>query len=461
MNIQTSVFTDSSNRAGSHMHVHCDLRALEESGPFVIARGDGMHVFDENGNRYMDGIAGMWCASLGYSEARLVEAARQQMTTLPYCAVFGTKSSDVAATLADELCALAPAGLRKVLFMNSGSEANDSALKLARYYQMARGHTGKTRFIAHERSYHGSTALAAAATALPHMHHGFGLDLDAILRLPAPDYYRNSSCGETEGEFVVRLIAGLEQLIGQTGPERIAGFILEPVLGAGGVIVPPASYLPEVEKVLRRHDILLIVDEVITGFCRTGNMFGSETFCISPDMMTVAKGLSAGYQPISALLLSDEIYQVIADESHRVGTLGHGVTYSAHPVAARVALEALRVYQDRDIVSHVKDMAPLLLNRLACYANEDFVGDVRGIGLLAAVELVKDPMSREKFHPDWRVGAHLVDRALANGVILRALGGDVIAFCPPLIATSSDIEIITNGFAAALRETTDWVHRQS
>lgn len=456
MNIHATSIGVGANLQKTHMHVHCDLRALEENGPFVVSRGEGVYVFDRYGNRYLDGIAGMWCTSLGYSEPRLIEAARRQMETLPYCAVFGTKSSDVAEELADELIAIAPAGLTKALFMNSGSEANDTALKIARYYNHARGKPEKFRIITHERAYHGSTTATAAATALPHMHHGFGLDLASVIRISAPDYYRYASAGEDEAAFAARLANSLDELIRTQDPDTIAGLILEPVMGAGGVIVPPADYLSRVQEILRKHDILFIADEVITGFCRTGAMFGSQQYKITPDIITLAKGLSSGYMPISAVLLSQSIYEVVADESHRIGTFGHGVTYSAHPVAAAVALEALRIYRERDVSSSVRDLSSVLLGQLSTYRDSPLVGDVRGVGLLAGVELVKDRKTREKFAPKAGVAAELVRRAQARGVLLRPLGGDVVAFCPPLVSTASEIDLIVRGFGDALVETIEW-----
>lgn len=444
-----------------HVHVHCDLRALEETGPFVISRGSGVYVFDQHGNRYIDGIAGMWCASLGYSEMRLVEAAHRQLSTLPYCAVFGTRSSDVSEQLAEELVSIAPPHLSKVLFMNSGSEANDTALKIVHYYNNARGQPGRLRIITHERAYHGSTIGSAAATAFPHMHRGFGLDLASFVRTTAPDFYRNAEPGEDEAAFAKRLATSLETAIQKLGPETIAAMILEPVMGAGGVVVPPADYLNRVEAVLRKYDIILIADEIITGFCRTGRMFGSQTFAFAPDILTVAKGLSSGYQPISAVLMSQPIYEIVADESHRIGTFGHGVTYSAHPVAAAVALEALRIYQERDIAAGVRQLSPHFLGRLSDFCGDALVGDVRGVGLLGAIELVEDCATRAKFDPQLGVASELVRRAQSRGVLLRALGGDVVVFCPPLVSTPEEIDMIVNGFAAALNETRAWLAGRS
>jgi 4-aminobutyrate--pyruvate transaminase len=435
------------------MHVHCDPRALEETGPFVIERGEGVYVFDSHGKRYLDGISGMWCTSLGYSQPRLVEAARRQMSSLPYCPVFGSRTSDVAERLAEELVALAPPHLEKVLFMNSGSEANDTALKIARYYHFARGRPGKVRIITHERAYHGSTSATAAATALPHMHHGFALDLDPIIRAAAPDGFAEAYCFEGEAAFVQRLVRQLEERICREDPGTIAAMIVEPVMGAGGVVVPPAAYLEQLATVLRRHDILFIADEVITGFLRTGDMFGSESFGVKPDLMTLAKGLSSAYQPISAVLLSRPVYEAVAEESHRLGTFGHGVTYSAHPVAAAVALETLKIYQEPEMRAHIERLSQHLQAGLSRLWDEPIVGDVRGIGLLGGVELVKDRGLREKFDPRLGAAAGLVRRAQERGVLLRALTRDVVVFCPPFISSESEIDRLLTVFAEALQDT--------
>jgi 4-aminobutyrate--pyruvate transaminase len=432
------------------MHVHSDLKALEETGPFVIERGEGVYVFDERGNRYLDGISGMWCTSLGYSQPRLVEAARRQMSALPYCAVFGSKTSDAAERLAEELVALAPPHLEKVFFMNSGSEANDAALKIARYYHFARGKPRKLRIITHERAYHGSTAATAAATALPHMHHGFGLDLAAIIRVPAPDAFAEAHPGEDEATFAQRLLRQLEERLAREDPDTIAAMIVEPVMGAGGVVVPPAGYLRQLAALLKRYDILLIADEVITGFLRTGKMFGSETFGMTPDLMTLAKGLSSAYLPISAVLLSRPVYDVIAEESHRLGTFGHGVTYSAHPVAAAVALETLKIYQEPEMRAHLERVSRYLQDGLSRLRGETIVGEVRAIGLLGGVELVEDRGLRKKFDPRVGAAAGLVRRAQERGVLLRALTRDVVVFCPPFVSSEKEIARILDVFTEAM-----------
>ena len=436
----------------SLLHPYTNLRDHEKAGPLVITGGDGIHVIDDQGNRYIEGMAGLWCASLGFSEKRLADAAAAQLNRLPFYHLFGGKSHDRGIELAERLLALAPVPMARVFFANSGSEAVDTAIKLVWYVNNARGKPAKKKIIGRLKGYHGVTIAAASLTALPNNQRGFDLPLPGFLVTDCPHHYRYAQPGESEEQFASRLAASLEALIAKEGPETIAAFIAEPVQGAGGVIVPPATYFEKVQAVLRRHDILFIADEVITGFCRTGNMFGSETFALKPDMMTMAKALSGGCQPISALMINQALYDTIADESARIGTFGHGFTYSAHPVPAAVALETLAIYEERNILSHVRVMAPLLQNGLRQLADHPLVGEVRGIGLIAGVEVVADKASKRPFDPPGRVGAMVIRHAQARGLILRALG-DTIAVCPPLIVEADGIEAIIDRLRHALDDT--------
>lgn len=436
----------------SLLHPYTNLRDHEKGGPLVITGGDGIHVIDDQGKRYIEGMAGLWCASLGFSEKRLADAAAAQMNRLPFYHLFGGKSHDRGIELAERLLALAPVPMSRVFFANSGSEAVDTAIKLVWYVNNARGKPAKKKIIGRLKGYHGVTIAAASLTALPNNQRGFDLPLPGFLVTDCPHHYRYAQPGESEEQFASRLAASLEALIVKEGPETIAAFIAEPVQGAGGVIVPPATYFEKIQAVLRRHDILFIADEVITGFCRTGNMFGSETFALEPDMMTMAKALSGGCQPISALMINQALYDTIADESARIGTFGHGFTYSAHPVPAAVALETLRIYEERNILSHVRAMAPVLQNGLCQLADHPLVGEVRGIGLIAGVEVVADKTSRRPFDPPGRVGAMVIRHAQARGLILRALG-DTFAVCPPLIVEADGIEAIIDRLRHALDDT--------
>lgn len=426
-----------------------DLTRSLVDDPQVIVAGEGVYVFDQYGKRYLEGVAGLWCASLGFSEERLVQAAIRQLRTLPYYGSFNHRTHNVALELAERLVAMAPVPMRKAFFANSGSEANETALKLAWYYNNILGRPQKKKILAHDKGYHGVTTGAASATGLRHVHNGFDLPLSLIRHVPSPSFYRLAHEEESEDAFGRRMAAQLERIILQEGPETIAAFIAEPILGAGGLIIPPMSYYEAVQPVLRKYDILFIVDEVITGFGRTGNMFGSQTFALQPDMMSLAKGLSASYQPISALLVNERVSDALQSGSARFGTFGHGFTYSGHPVAAAVALEALRIYEERDIVGQVRKISPKLAEGVAAFSDHPLVGNVRSLGLLAGVELVADRVSKTPFEKSRRIGPCLVERAQQHGVILRAMD-DTIVFAPPLIIREHEIEEMLAGFGRAL-----------
>jgi 4-aminobutyrate---pyruvate transaminase len=327
----------------SLIHPYTNLDRHREVGPFVISSGDGCYVYDEGGKRYLEGLAGLWSASLGFSEPRLVAAATKQMQRLPYSQLFGGRSHEPAIDLAEKLLAIAPKGLSKVLFANSGSEANDQAIKLVWYYHNAIGKPDKKKIISRMRGYHGVTVASASLTGLAPNHVDFDLPIARFLHTDCPSHFHYAEPGESEAAFVPRIVGNLEALIEREGPDTIAAFFAEPVMGAGGVIVPPKGYFAAVQKVLKKHDILFVADEVITGFGRTGNMFGCETYGITPDIMTCAKALSASFLPISATLVTEAVHEAMLAESRKLGTFGHGFTYAGHPVSAAVALETLKI----------------------------------------------------------------------------------------------------------------------
>jgi len=443
-----------------HLHPYTQLRQLEREGPLVIVRGDGVHVIDEHGKRYLEGMAGLWCASLGFSEPRLAAAAERQMRTLPYYHSFSGKVPGPVTELVARLMDWAPTPALKagrVLFANSGSESNDTAFKLVHYYNNARGRPHKKKIIARQKGYHGVTAAAASMSGLTTMHQHFDLPLPGILRVGAPHFYGGSMPGESEDDFALRLACELDALIAAEGADTIAAFIAEPVQGAGGVIIPPAGYFTRVQAILKQHDILFLVDEVITGFGRLGQPFGTQVFGLEPDMLTVAKMLTSAYVPMSALIVSEAIYQTIADASAAVGTFGHGYTYSGHPLACAVALETLRIYEADDVIGHVRQVAPRLQAGLQRFAGHPIVGQARGLGLIGAIELAEDPAARMPFDPKRGVGAYFVRRAQAHGLIVRVLAGDVIAFSPPLIISEAEIDSLLERAGRALDDTLRWV----
>jgi 4-aminobutyrate---pyruvate transaminase len=435
---------------GLHFHPQTDPRAHEENGPLLITRGEGGAVFDETGNRYIEAMGGLWCASLGFNDRRLAEAAHRQMLKLANYHTFNHRSNEACIDLVEQIAAISPLENGRVFLVNSGSEGNDTMVKLAWFYQVARGRPRKRKIISRTGAFHGSTVMGAALSGLPHMHRSFNLPDVNVLHVEQPHYYRGAFAGESEESYATRLADSLEQRIVHEGADTIAAMIAEPIMGAGGVLVPPRTYFEKIQAVLHRHDILLLADEVICGYGRTGHWFGSQSFDFVPDMMSTAKGLSSGYMPIGAVVVSDAIYQSVADEAHERGVFGHGFTYSGHPVAAAVAAEALRIYRELDVVGRASRLGAHMNEALfANLASHPLVGEIRARGFIAGIELVADRASREAFDPALRVGARVEMRCRAHGVMLRNMG-DVLAICPPYVLEPIDIDAIVEGIRAAL-----------
>jgi 4-aminobutyrate---pyruvate transaminase len=436
------------------IHQQTNLEDYARDGGVLMARGDGVYVIDDQGNRYLEAMAGMWCASLGFSEKRLAEAAYKQMLELPYYHTFN-RAHMPSIDLAEKLVEIAPkvgdaAPLAHVLLQCSGSEANDTAIKLIWYYFNAIGQPRKKKIIGRQRGYHGNTVATVSLSGQPHMHRDFDLPLgDRFLHTANPHYYRYAEPGESEEAFAERLAQQLEALILAEGPDTIAAFFAEPVQGGGGAITPPATYFDRVQAVLKKYDILFLVDEVICGFGRTGNMWGAETYGIKPDLLTCAKALSASYQPISALLVTEAIYQAMLSQSRKLGTFGHGFTYAGHPVACAVALETLKIYEEDGIVARVRAVAPRMKAGLEALRDHPLVGDVRGVGLMYGVELVADKRTRAPFDPKLKVGQRVLAECQKVGLIVRAIE-DRIAFTPPLIITEAQIDEMCGMFRRGL-----------
>jgi 4-aminobutyrate--pyruvate transaminase len=440
-----------------HLHPYTNARKHEAEGPLVVTRARGIYVYDETGKEYIEGLAGLWCTALGYSEERLIQAATRQMRTLPYYHAFNHKAPAPTIDLAEKLIERAPVPMSKAFFANSGSEANDTALKIVWYYNNALGRPERKKVISRLRAYHGVTIAAASLTHLPFVQQGFDLPIsDRFIPTGCPHHYRSARDGESESDFTTRLAEELDALIEAEGPETVAAFIGEPLQGAGGVIVPPADYWEKIQTVLKKHDVLLIGDEVICGFGRTGNYWGCQTFGIEPDIMTMAKQLSSAYVPISAVLVNDKVYQALADQSSQLGVFGHGYTYSAHPLAAAVALETLKIYDEIDIAAKVRQVAPRLQDGLRRFADHPLVGEVRGLGLIGAVELVADKASKAPFDPVGKVGGAFAGFAQGEGLIIRNLG-DSVAVCPPMVITEAEIDDLLGRFGRALDATAGWV----
>lgn len=435
----------------SLVHMQTNLRRHQQEGPLLVVRGEGAHVFDDGGRDYIEAIAGLWCASLGFSSERLAKVAYEQMRKLGYYHLYRHRSNEPAIELAETLLRIAPVPMARVIFQCSGSEANDTAIKLAWYYWNAVGQPQRTKIIARRMAYHGNTCAAVSLSGKPDMHAGFGLPFEPFKHTEFPHYYRNHEPGETEKEFSRRMAERLEALIRAEGPDTIAAFFAEPVMGAGGAILPPQGYFDDIQAVLRKYDILFVADEVICGFARTGEMWGCQTYGIRPDMITSAKALSAAMQPISAVLLSDRIHSAMLAQSDRFGNFAHGFTYAGHPVAAAVALEVQKIYAEMDIVARAKRLGSVLGATLGRLKAHRLVGDVRGVGLIAGIELMRDGEKRIPFDSGLNVGVRVEEAARRHGLILRVVG-DRLVFAPPLVIEADEIEQIGERLERALNE---------
>lgn len=423
---------------------HTDL--ADSSAPEVIVAGDGCYVFDSHGRRYLEGVAGLWCATLGFSEHRLVDAATTQLRRLPFYGSFNHRTHDVALALADDLVTVAPPGFERVFLANSGSEANDTAIKLAWYRAAVAGDRTKRIIVSFDRGYHGVTVASGSATGLAHIHRGFGLPLPDFAHVATPDPFRDRFPGETLEAYAARAAQRFLAELDALDPSRIAAFIAEPILGAGGLIIPPPGFFARIEPYLRHHGITFIADEVITAFGRTGAMFATETYNLHPDIITVAKGLSAAYAPISAVLVSRRITDALSSGAAQFGPFGHGFTYSGHPLSAAVAREAIAIYQERDICGHVRSLAGDLRALAGTLAAHRLVVDVRVAGLLVGIELTSDETTVAAGRS---LGAEVVLRAHHHQLIVRAMG-DTIVLAPPLIANVDVLAEAIDRLTAAL-----------
>jgi putrescine aminotransferase len=419
------------------LHPFTDSKALHAAGTRVIVRGRGVHVWDSDGRQLLDGMAGLWCVNVGYGREELVEAAARQMRALPYYNCFFNTATPSQIALGARLASLVPAPLRSIYFANSGSEANETALKAARFYWRLAGKPDKQLIIARDYAYHGVTMATASVSGLTAMHPQAGLPLPGLVsRVPAPYWYRHG--GDTDPESYGRQVAGaLATCIAELGRDRVAAFIAEPIYGAGGVMVPPASYWPEVQRICAENDVLLIADEVVCGFGRTGRWFGSQLLGIAPDIMTMAKGLTSGYAPMSAVALHERIARRIVEDG---GEWVHGFTYSGHPVSAAVALANLAILERERLVERVRDdIGPYFQERLASLLEHPLVGEVRGAGLIAGIELVKDKVLRESFDPSLKVAIRVREACYRNGLIIRA-ARDCMMTAPPLVIARDEVD---------------------
>ncbi|UXX82038.1 aspartate aminotransferase family protein [Roseovarius pelagicus] len=431
-----------------HFHGYTNAREHEQNGPMIMDCGKGIRVFDNTGKSYIEAMAGLWSVALGFDEVRLADAAYAQMRKLPFYHSFSHKSHGPVIDLAEKLISLAPAPMSKVFFTNSGSEANDTIIKMVWYRSNAMGKPEKKKIISRLRGYHGVTALSASLTGLPNNHRSFDLPFEGIKHTTCPHFWRNGTDGETEEQFATRCAEDLDTMIQQEGPDTVAAFIAEPIMGAGGVVVPPATYWEKIQAVLSRYDILLIADEVICGFGRTGQMFGSQTYDIQPDIITMSKQITSSYIPFSAFMINDRVYEPVADESNRIGVLGHGFTGGAHPVGAAVALETIKIIEERDLVANAAETGAYMMDKLNTLKGHALVGEVRGKGLLAAVEMVA-PQGREAEFGAGTLGGRMNVIMTEKGLISRNMI-DALAFCPPLIITPAEVDEMVDILTASL-----------
>ena len=423
-----------------HVHGQTNLRWHQQHGPSaMIVKGQGVYITTEDGRTLIDGFSGLGCTSLGYHNKRLAQAAKNQMDELPFAPTFYGRSHPKVAELADRLVKLTAVPMDRVMFACSGSEANDAMIKLLWYRNIARGQPKRRKLISRWRGYYGNTVAAAALSGQPHMHAKFGLPDGEFLKLSTPNYYRFSEAGETEEEFSQRMATEFEQLVLANDPDTIAAFFAEPMQSGGGAILPPKGYWESMQAVIKKFDIHFHVDEVVCGFGRTGHFWGADAFGLKPDSTSCAKALTAAFFPMSALMFKEDFYQDMVRNSDEVGVLGHGFTYSGHPVGAAVALEALSIYDEINLVDHVRKQSETFLDGCRSLMDHPLVGDVRGIGLFCGIELVKDKNTREQYDPELKIGQRVQDAAHDNGLYLRSIAPDRISFMPPLIIEKDEI----------------------
>ncbi len=445
----------------SVLHPVTNLAQHRVDGPLVIERGEGIYVYDNEGKRYVEGLAGLWCVGLGFGNEEMADTAREHTAKLSYAHLFGGRSNDNAIALAEKIKELLPIPMAQVFFACSGSEANDTQIKLAWYKANARGETARKKVLARKNGYHGVTVIAGSATGIPRFHADFDLPVRNVLHLTTPHYWKEAEPGESEEAFTARLADELDTAIQEEGPETICAFIAEPVIGAGGVLIPPKGYFEAISEVLARYGIDFIDDEVICGFGRTGNWFGAETYGMRPTSFSMAKQLTSGYAPLSAVAINRETADILEEQSRKLGIFAHGFTYGGHPVSTALGLKAIEIYERDGILAHVRRMAPILQRKAHALAEHPLVGEVRadGNGLIAGIELVADPTARRAFQPVGRVGAEAMAAATRHGLLVRAIG-DTIAICPPMTIREDGIEELFAALGPALDETEAWVSRE-
>ncbi|KAK4727519.1 hypothetical protein R3W88_032436 [Solanum pinnatisectum] len=424
-----------------------------DMGPLVIDRAEGSYIYDVNGKKYLDALSGLWCTALGGSEPRLIEAANKQLNKLPFYHSFWNRTTKPSLDLAKELINMFTANkMGKVFFTSSGSEANDTQVKLVWYYNNAIGRPNKKKIISRKNAYHGSTYMTSGLSGISLLHVNFDLPPPYILHTDCPHYWNNHLPGETEEEYSTRLANNLENLILKEGPETVAAFIAEPLMGGGGVIIPPATYFEKIQAVLKKYDILFIADEVICAFGRLGTMFGCDKYNIKPDLVSLAKALSGGYIPIGAVLVSEEISKVISAQSNQIGVFCHGFTYSGHPVACAVALEAVKIYKEKNFPEVVNKLSPKFQEGLKAFIDSPIIGEIRGTGLVLSTEFVDNKSPHDPFPPEWGVGAYFGSQCEKYGMVV-GFGSDHVNMAPPFTLSLEELDEMISIYGKALKDT--------
>lgn len=434
-----------------------DFASGKMGDPTIVETGKGIRIQDIHGNKLIDGFAGLYCVNIGYGRDEVAEAISRQAYRLAYYHTYAAHTTDELAILSDRLVKMSPGKMSKIFYGMSGSDANETQAKLVWYYNNLRGKPNKKKIISRERGYHGCSIVSGSMTGMSFYHDHMDLPRAGVLHTGAPHYYWGAEAGETELEFSKRRAAELEQLILREDPDTIGAFIAEPVLGTGGITPPPEGYWAEVQKILHKYDILLIADEVITGFGRTGSMFGSEHYGMEPDLITVAKGLTSAYFPLSGAIVGQKVYDVMEEAADRIGSFSHGYTYSGHPIGAAAANAVLDIVEKEDLPGNAKAVGTYFQEQLkAKFAQLPIVGEVRGVGLMGAIEFVADREKKARFDSSLSVGARISKAARDRGLIARAMPhGDILGFAPPLVTTKDEVDEIVAIAEAAVRSLMD------
>lgn len=434
------------------LHPASSITALLENGPQMVVSAKGSTIVEADGTELLDAVGGLWCVNAGYGRTELAQVMKESAEQLAYYHTFSNASNPWQVELAERLVKLAPAGLDKVFFGSGGSDANDTLIKIAWHYHTLQGKASKTKVIARQQAYHGTSISTASLTGLGGFHREFPLPLDFVLRVECPHFYTRGKDGETEVEFCDRLIQEVADLIDKEGADNIAAFFAEPIHAAGGIIEPPVGYYPKLKALLKQHDILLVADEVVCGYGRLGTWFGSEQLDFEPDMMATAKGLTSGYFPMSAAFMSNTIWEVLKEGSAKLGAFSHGYTYSGHPVGAAVALANINLIENEGLVNQAKENGAYLHARLReVFADHPLVGEIRGRGLLAGVQLVKDKIKKELPNPTEKWPAKVTAAMRKMGVIVRPLPSvGTLAISPPLVITRDEIDRLVSALVACI-----------